>query len=391
MFHITPGPKQRGSSNRYNVGIGLIFRENAFTVTKSLVYKSIHQATHWIVTSLSLFLHLTGVYCSPVCENDDRLRQTQYKHLQDLCDSIQQDLVLDESSTHLFLSNFNTWIGEAREAHITPSQESYNPVRHGDNNPSHQLSPTTPSSSSPWLTSSLKGRFLLDFIQNNDLLVANGCFETSSQLTLPATLIWQRGDSAQPSLIRTIIDYILIGKSHSIQDCQILGGSHLLIGHDEDLAILDAVNCDHEMLFISLSMEVDPHLPTNTSTSSEAPRTKFYDYMLKDNAIREHFDKALDPQAPKIFPTMLAWLQEYRDTPPRLCNPVTFVEARNSEFTSSIYHTAHTELGLPSPHGPQARSRPRHTCSGPTSCIGNKGVHCLHPCCPCPTDPSGSN
>jgi hypothetical protein len=53
-FHSTPGPKQKGSSTRYNGGIGLIYRENAFTVTQSLVYKGTHQATHWIVTSPSL-------------------------------------------------------------------------------------------------------------------------------------------------------------------------------------------------------------------------------------------------------------------------------------------------------------------------------------------------
>ena len=364
MFHITPGPKQRGSSNRYNGGIGLIYREDAFSVTQSIVYKGIHQATHWIVTSPSLHhaLHLTGVYCSPACEDDTRLRQIQYKHLQDLYDTIQQDFVLDDSSPHLFLGDFNAWIGEARESHITPSQESYIPLRRGDTNSSHRASPTTPSSSSPWLTSNLRGRFLLNFIQNNDLLVANGRFETPSQPTLPATLIRQRGNPAQPTLIRTIIDYILIGKPHwdSVQDCQILRGSHLLIGHDEDRPEVDG-NCDHEMLFISLTMEGDPNLPTNISTSTKAPRTKFHDYKLKDKTIREKFDKALDLQASKLLPILQTRLQEYRSTPPQLRNPVTLVEALNSEFTNCIHHTAHTELGRPSSHGPQTRARPQNS------------------------------
>ena len=368
-FHSTPGPKQKGPSTRYNGGIGLIYRENAFTVTQSLVYKGTHQATHWIVTSPSLHhaLHLTGVYCSPACEKNDRLRQTQYKQLQALYDAIQQDLVLDESSPHLFLGDFNAWIGEAKESHITPNQESYIPVRRGDPNPSHRASPTTPPSGSPWLTSNLRGRFLLDFIQNNNLLVANGRFESPSQPTLPATLIWQRGNSAQPTLIRTIIDYILIGKEHwdSVKDCQILRGSHMLIGHDEDRPEVDG-NCDHEMLFISLTVQGDPHLPTNNSTPPKPPRTKFHDYKLKDKTTRQTFDKTLDLLASKLLPRMRTWLQEYRSTPLQLRNPATLVEALNSEFTNCIHHAAHTELGRPSPHVPPARSRPQHTCPGQT-------------------------
>ena len=97
--------------------------------------------------------------------------------------------MIDESDPHLFLGDFNAWVGEVSENHVTAHERTYIPTRRGDPNSDHQASPSIPSSASPWLTSNLRGQFYLDFVQHNELLIANGRFEHPSASIIPATLI----------------------------------------------------------------------------------------------------------------------------------------------------------------------------------------------------------
>ena len=208
------GPLLQNHGNRFQGGVAILTKNSSnLTLQKRAVidYTSgfRHQAATWTLTgpSLSSSLHITAVYACP-----------SGGQVAEFFDTLKQQCIFPSHELHLFTGDFNSYCGVAVEDHLDPADDTDYPSRTGDARPTHQPSPAdAPPSASDHLSGMQRGR-LLRMLNELELLIANGRFQTPSCPDPPYTCY-----SAAIAGF-SIVDYVLVPKTlfHYITSCRIL-------------------------------------------------------------------------------------------------------------------------------------------------------------------------
>jgi len=196
----------------------------------------------------------------------------------------QQDHYPDRE-IHVYAGDFNAYVAEELEHHITVQEQATIPFRVGDCHRRHMPSPPDAAAiTNTRISSPQRGRLLLRMLNTTSFLILNGRFEAADD-PIPYTL--QRQDES------TINDYNIIAKQHlsKVKPCYVIPRP------SRTLRSNSGPPTDHNpiVLHLSLLAKPDTPVPSNNATHLELPpRTQFHSSKLKDSAVRRLFSDALE-------------------------------------------------------------------------------------------------